>query len=257
MPGIYFRPGILPHVSLLQMKLVEVTRLLPVVKALKGFAVDVPKTLAMLLVENADDGTACEVPKALPRTPVENARLLDSCALLASATDVPNTLLPKVPVENAVVGTDSVLDGRACDVPNRPAMLVVENALLGWACEVPKTLAKVPVENARLADCCALLAVASEVPNTLLPRLFVENALDGVLKVGDANVLAVPDSPPRLPVENAELIPAVDVPKDPALPTLLPVPPVPAIAVQIAMPENVAMMINTVTAKRILLLTIL
>jgi len=240
------------------MKAVEVARLLPVVNALNGFAVDVPNTLAMLLVENALFGTACEVLKALPRTPVESARLLDSRALLASATDVPNTLLPKNPVENAEVGTDSVLDGRACDVPNRPATLVVENALLGWACEVPKTLAKVPVENARLADCCALLAVASEVPNTLLPRLFVENAVEGVLNVGDANAFEVPNSPPMLPVETAELIPAVDVPKDPTLPTLLlPVPPVAAIAVLIAMPVNMAKMINTVTAKRILLLTIL
>ena len=121
------------------------------------------------------------------------------------------------------------------------------------------------MENARLADCCALLAVASEVPNTLLPRLLVENAVDGVLKLGDANAFEVPKSPPTLPVEKAELSPAVAVPKVPAVltpfpvvPALLPlVLPVPASAAQIAMPVNVAMIINAVTAKRILLLTIL
>lgn len=227
-------------------------------KALNGLAVDVPKTvLARFAFENAVDGTACEVPKTLANVPVENAWLDDSCALLASATDVPNRLLPKVPVEKAVLGTESVVDGRDCDVPNRPAVLPVEKALLNWACDVPKMLANVPVENARLADCCALLPVARELPNRLLPRPPAENALDGVLKVGDANVFDVPNSPPTLPLDTAELIPAVDVPKEAALPAVLPlVPAVAASAAQTTMPANVAMMINTVTAKRILLLTI-
>jgi hypothetical protein len=247
------------------MKAVEVTRLLPVVKALKGFEADVPNMLPMLLVENALDGMASELLKAFPMTPWDAARLDDSCELLASATEVPNTLLPRLEVENAEVGTENTFDGSACDVLNKPATLLVEKALLGWACEVPKTLAMLPVLNARLAACCALLAVASDVPNTLPPMFVVDIPMVGVLNWLEASAFDWPNMPATLPAENAELIPAVAVPKVPAVltpfpvvPALLPlVLPVPASAAQIAMPVNVAMIINAVTAKRILLLTIL